>query len=263
MGCSRHLLALAFLAVAQASRPARALASYTVGTLPLAAGQGDLEFPLAGDFRGQAGFLLLSQGAFDDRNPFAHLSLVSPSAWLHYDGIRNLRLSASFQESWSLAIASLGVPSSHEERFVLRGRLQQPRGATALYQMLQFDVRSFDDSGGTHRIVFRPRLRIGVGFNLDAERIHSTTLYQEAAFRFADSSYTTRAFDFYRAVVGYTWTTRRGTFVTLALLGEVALDPSGTRLSFLWGPLLSLAYRIAPAAKIAEAPPEPPEIEPR
>ena len=47
-------------------------------------------------------------------------------------------------------------------------------------------------------------------------RIHSMTLYQEAALRFADSSYTTRAFDFYRAVVGYTWTTRRGTFVTLA-----------------------------------------------
>jgi hypothetical protein len=43
------------------------------------------------------------------------------------------------------------------------------------------------------QFVLRPRLRIGVGFNLDATRIHSMTLYQEAALRFADSSYTTLA----------------------------------------------------------------------
>src|SRR5205823_9640915 len=67
-------------------------------------------------------------------------------------------------------------------------------------------------------------------------------------------SYTTRAFDFYRAVVGYTWTTRRGTFVTLALLGQVSLSPGGTVINFLYGPFLSLAYRIAPSAKTAEAP---------
>ena len=259
----RYLLALALLAGAAVSGPAAALSTYAVGTLPVAAGLGNLDFPIAGDFRGQVGLLLLSQGTFDDRNPFAHFSLVSPSAWLHYDGIGNLRLSAAFQESWSLGVSAMGIPASHEERFTTRARLQQPRGASALYQMLQLDVRSFDDASGKHQIVFRPRLRIGVGFNLDANRIHSTTLYQEAALRFADSSYTTRAFDFYRAVVGYTWTTRRGTFVTLALLGQVSLNPAGTGLTFLYGPVLTLAYRIAPAAKAAEAPPEPPEVEPQ
>ena len=262
MGLSRYAIAFALFAAAQFPLSAKALPTYTVGTLPVAAGQGDLEFPLAGEFRGQAGLLLLSQGTFDDRNPFAYLSQVSPWVWLHYDGFRNLRLSAAFQETRSLAVSPLGLPASHEERFMARARVQQPRGASALYQMLQLDLRSFDDPSGRHQIVFRPRFRIGVGFNLDATRIHSMTLYQEAALRFADSSYTTRAFDFYRAVVGYTWTTRRGTFVTLALLGQVSLSPGGTVINFLYGPFLSLAYRIAPAAKVAEAPPEPPEIEP-
>ncbi len=260
----RPLFTLTLAAAALAVRPAAAaLSNYAVGTLPVAAGLGGLEFPLAGDFRGQVGVLLLSQGTYDDKNPFAHLSVVSPSLWVHFDGLPNLRLSAAFQESWSLSVSEMGIPSSHEERYTARARLQQPRGASALYQMLQFDLRSFDDPTGKHQLVFRPRLRIGVGFNLDAERVHSTTLFQEAALRFADDSYTTRKFDYYRAVVGYTWTTRRGTFVTAGLFGQVQLSPGGTRLDFLYGPVLSLSYRIAPAVKVAEVPPEPPEIEPR
>ncbi len=243
-------------------RTAAALPSYTVGTLPVAAGQGDLEFPLAGDFRGQVGMLLLSQGTYDENSPFAHLSNVTPSLWLHYDGVPNLRLSAAFAEFWSLSISEMGLPSGHEERFIARARLQQPRGVSALYQMLQFDLRSFDDSTGKHQLVFRPRLRVGIGFNLDANRIHSTTLYQEVVLRFADDSYTKRKFDFYRAVVGYTWTTKRGLFVTAAFVGQVSLSPGGSRLDLLYGPVLSLAYRIAPAVRAAEVPPEPPEVEP-
>src|SRR3954466_4290749 len=138
MRSSRHLLAPALLAgVLQAALPAEALPSYAVGTIPVAAGQGDLEFPVAGDFRGQVGFLLLSQGTYDERNPFSHLSLVSPGAWLHYDGFRNLRLSTAFQELWSLAVPAMGIPSGHEERLVARARVQQPRGTSALYEMLQ------------------------------------------------------------------------------------------------------------------------------
>jgi len=139
-----------------------------------------------------------------------------------------------------------------------RARLQQPRGAAAIYKMLQLDLRSFDDPTGKHQLVFRPRLRVGTGFNLDATRIHSLVLYQEVALRFADATYTKRAFDFYRAVVGYTWTTRRGTFITAGIVGQVSLSPAGTRLDFLYGPALSVAYRIA---KAVEGPPDPPEIE--
>jgi hypothetical protein len=255
---------LALLAGLLASRPASAsLSSYSVGTIPVAALPGLLEFPLSGDFRGQVGMVLLSQGTFDDGSPFAHLSQVSPSAWLHYDGFENLRLSLAFQEFWSLGVSEVGIPAGHEERFVARARLQQPRGTSALYQMFQFDLRSFDDPTGKHQFVFRPRFRVGVGFNLDAARIHSTTLYQEVALRFADDSYTTRKFDFYRGVFGYTWTTRRGLFVTLALVGQVSLNPAGTALTFLYGPVLSLSYRIAPNVKVPEAPPEPPEVEPQ
>src|SRR5262249_6337140 len=155
-----------------------------------------------------------------------------PAFWLHFDGVENLRLSAGFQETWSLGVSEMGIPSGHEERFMVRARLQQPRGASALYQLLQLDFRSFDDPLGNHQFVFRPRLRIGVGFNLDASRVHSTMLYMEGALRFADSSYTNRAFDFYRAVIGYTWTTKRGLFITAAFLGQASLDPPGTAISF-------------------------------
>jgi len=264
MGSSRKLLALALAVAVHVPVSARgAPSSYSVGTIPVAVGQGDLEFPIAGDFRGQGGVILLSQGTFDDRNPFAYLSGVSPWAWLHYDGIPNLRLSAAFQEVWSLGVSAMNIPSSHEERFILRGRVQQPRGTSALYQMLQLDLRSFDDAAGEHHFVFRPRLRLGVGFNLDATRIHSMSLFQEAALRFSDSSYTTRAFEFYRAVVGYTWTTKRGLFVTAAVVGQVVMNPQGTGLAFQYGPVLTLAYRIAPAAaRAAEPAPEPVDVEP-
>ncbi len=261
MGCSRYLFAPVLLLGAQVSGRAEALPSYAVGTLPVAGTSGDVEFPIAGEFRGQGEMALVSQGTFDDKNPFAHLSLVSPTLWLHYDGIQNLRLSAAFQEIWSLSISEMGIPSSHEERFVVRARLQEPRGTSALYQMLRLDLRSFDDPTGNHQFVFRPRLRIGVGFNMDAARIHSTMLYMEGALRFASSSYTTRAFDFYRAAFGYTWTTKRGLFITAALLGQVSLNPAGTAVTFLYGPVLALAYRIAPTVKEAETPPEPPEVD--
>src|SRR6266850_641373 len=264
MGGWRYLLALTLPLVGLAPRPAQAgLENYAVGSIPVAGGLADLEFPVAGDFRGQAGLVLVSQGTFDDGNPFAHLALVGPWGWLHYDGIPNLRLSGGFQETWTLSISELGIPSGHEERFIVRARLQQPRGTSALYQMLQIDLRSFDDPAGNHQFVVRPRLRIGVGFNLDAARIHSAVLYQEAALRFADSSYTTRLFDFFRTVVGYTWTTKRGLFVTAGLLGQVSLNPPGNAFTVLYGPVLSLAYRIAPPVKQAEVPPEPPELDPR
>lgn len=238
-----------------------ALPSYAVGTAPIAAEANNLEFPIAGDFRGQVGVVLLTQGTYDDDNPFAHLSQVAPSLWLHYDGVENLRLSAAFQEYFQLNIPELGIPSGHEERLVGRARLQQPRGTSALYQMLQLDVRSFDDPTGKHQIVFRPRLRVGVGFNLDAARIHSAALYQEVALRFGDDAYIKRNFEFYRGVVGYTWTTRRGLFITLGVLGQVSLNPGGSTLSFFYGPILGLAYRIAPSVKVQETPPEPPEVE--
>jgi hypothetical protein len=209
------------------------------------------------------GSLFLSQGTFNDRNPFAYLSQVAPWIWLHYDGVRNLRLSAAFQEAWSFDVAPLGISSGHEERYTARARLQEPRGTSALYQMLQFDLRSFDDPTGKHQVVFRPRFRVGVGLNLDATRIHSMALYQEAALHFGDSSYINRAFDFYRAVIGYTWTTRRGVFVTAAVLGQVSLNPAGTSLGFAYGPVLAFAYRIAPSAKGEETPPEPADVEVR
>src|SRR5262249_54822952 len=249
MARPRTLLPLLLLPGALVSPRARALASYAVVTLPVAGTSADLEFPVAGEFRGQGGMVLVSQGTFEDKNPLAHLSIVSPTLWLHYDGIQNLRLSAGFQEIWSLSISEMAVPSNHEERFIVRARLQEPRGTSALYQLLQIDLRSFDDPTGNHQFVFRPRLRIGVGFNLDPARVHSTMLYMEGALRFADSSYTTRAFDFYRAAFGYTWTTKRGLFITAALLGQASLNPAGTAITFFWGPILSLAYRIDPVVK--------------
>jgi hypothetical protein len=173
--------------------------------------------------------------------------------------VPNLRLSASFQEVFWQEVAPLRVPSSSEERGVVRARLQQPRGAAALYEMLQLDVRSFEDATGAHHLAWRPRFRLGQGFNLDAVRIHSLVLYQELAFRFSDDGYYARSFEFFRAVAGYMWTTRRGTFVTVALAAQVGLNPAATAYTFMLGPALSVNYRFR--AKPAEAPPAPPDVE--
>jgi hypothetical protein len=256
---ARHQLAFALLALA--ALPARAApSSYEVGAVPIAAGQGTFEFPLSEAFRVELGLLGVSQGEVDGHNPFRYASVVTPWAWLHYDGIHDLRLSGAFQELWQPGISSQGIPESHEERLMLRARLQQPLGNTALYEMLQLDLRSLEDLDRNHHFVFRSRARVGVGLNLDTNRIHSLTAYQEVTLRFGSSSYIERAFDFYQTVVGYTWTTRRGIFVTAGVLGEVALTPSGNELTLLYGPVLTFAYRILPPT---ETPPEPPTIAPQ
>jgi hypothetical protein len=256
---ARALLALALLA---GSTPADAAnpSTYSVGTIPVAPGAASLEFPLGRGFAGEAGVAALGQGTFEDRNPFAYLGGIAPAGWLHFDGVRNLRLSAGFQEVFWQEIAPLRAPSYHEERGVLRARIQQPRGAAALYEMVQLDIRSFDDATGTHRVVFRPRFRVGQGFNLDAQRINSIVLYQEVALRYAtDADYAARAFEFFRAAAGYMWTTRRGTFVTFGLLAQVSLNPPATAYTFMWGPLLAINHRFRSAP--ADTPPPPPDVE--
>jgi hypothetical protein len=254
----RSLVALALLAAA-APAAAAGPETYLVGDIPVSVGVGTVEFRVGGPFAAEAGLGLLGQGTYDDRNPFQYLSMVTPVAWLHFDGVTNLRLSLAFQELLYREVPPLGLKDAHEERGILRARVQQPRGAAALYEMVQLDVRSLDDATGTHRVVFRPRFRVGQGFNLDAVRIHSLTLYQEVAFRFSSEGYAARAFEFFRAFVGYTWTARTGTFVSLGVIGQVVLNPAATRYDFLWGPALGLSHRFRAAA--ADTPPSPADVE--
>ncbi|HTN52337.1 MAG TPA: hypothetical protein VML50_08055 [Anaeromyxobacter sp.] len=254
------LLAAALALSAPPAARAAELATYAAGAIPVAAAAANVEFPVGGDFRGELGTLVLGQGTYDDHNPFQYLSLVAPWAWLHFDGVRNLRLSVAFEEFLYAEVPPLGLPSGHEERLALRARLQQPRGEGALYELLQLDVRSFVDPGGTHRWVYRPRFRIGQGFNLDAVHIHSIVLYQEVALRYAEDSYSRRAFEFFRAFIGYTGTTRRGVFVTLGLVGQVTLNPAATRLDLFYGPVLAFTYRV-PSPRAEAAPPQPSEVE--
>jgi hypothetical protein len=262
---SRLLLALA---VAVAALPAAAAnpGTYQVGSIPVAPGVAQVEFPVGPGFSAEVMGAVLGQGTYKDRNPFAYLSLWGLSAALHFDGIQNLRLTGAFQEFVTEPVPPLGIKETHEERGMIRARLQQPRGEAALYEMLQLDIRSFDDIAGVHRLVFRPRFRIGQGFNLDAARVHSLVMYEEVALRYAtDADYARRAFEFFRAVLGYGWTTKRGTWVTLGVIGQVQLNPAATRYDLLFGPILAISYRFRaakarPAAE-PEAPPPPPELD--
>lgn len=257
-------LAAAVLGFALVSAPWTASAAnpstYSVGTIPAAPGVATVEVPLPKAFATELGVAELTVGGFDDKNPFANLSGIAPLAWLHFDGARNLRLSAGFQEIFYFDVAPQRMPNSHEERGILRARLQQPRGAAALYEMLQLDTMSFEDPTGKQRLVFRPRFRVGQGFNLDAVRIHSLILYQEIGFRFGEEGYAARAFDFFRAFAGYMWTTRRGTFVTLGVVGQVSLNPAATAYTFLLGPAIAVNYRFRSKAP-PETPPPAPDVD--
>lgn len=258
--------ALALAAPLAARAQATTLPTYAFGILPVSPVGASVEFPVHTGFQAEVGGLLMAQGGYQDFNPYQYLSLVVPWTTLHYDGVPNLRLSAGFQAFFYREVAALGLPAWNEQRVMVRARLQQPRGAAALYEMLQLDVRSFTDPGGVDRLVFRPRLRIGQGFNLDAVRIHSLVLYQEVALRYSSDDYAKRAFDFFRAVVGYTWTTRRGTFATVGLLGQIQLNPANTRYDLLLGPVIVFQHRFLPARPAApeageEAAPQVPDIE--
>ncbi len=258
---ARRLAAALLAPLLLAAPPAAAAnpSTYSVGTIPVSPGIASLEFPLGRGFAAEAAVAVIGQGTFDDKNPFAYLGGVAPTAWVHFDGVPNLRLSASIQEVFWADVGPVHVQSFREDRFVARARLQQPRGAAALYEMLQLDVRSFDDPTGTHRVVFRPRFRLGQGFNLDAVRIHSLVLYQEVALRFAEAGYAARAFEFFRAFAGYMWTTRRGAFVTLGVAGQISLNPAATAYTFMLGPALAVTYRFRSAPP--GVPPPAPDVE--
>jgi hypothetical protein len=236
------------------------LRTYAVGSIPVAPGLFSLEFPVQARIRGEIGAVLLGQGTYDSHTPFEYLSVVSAVAWVHFDGAPNLRLSLGFAELFRREVAPIGLRDGHEEQFAARARFQQPRATAAVYEVVQLEVRSFDDAGGTHRVVYRPRFRVGQGVNLDAARTHSLAFFQEIALRFADASYTKRAFDFFRTFVGYTWTTRRGTYVTLGAIGQISLNPAATRYDFWYGPALAATYRFRPTER-AKAAPSPPELE--
>jgi hypothetical protein len=251
-------LVLAVLVIAPSVRAGNP-DTYRVGNIPVAGTTGSVEFPVHGALAAEVDLGIISQGTYTDRSPFAYLSAVMPAGWLHYDAVRDLRLSLGFQESLYQEVRPLGITSWHEERGIVRARFQQPRGAAALYEILQLDLRSFEDAGGTRRFVYRPRFRLGQGFNLDAERINSLVFYQEVGLRFSADGYTQRAFEFFRTLAGYTWTTRRGTFVTLGIIGQISLNPAATRYDVLWGPVLGISHRFRAAAP--EAPPAPVDVE--
>jgi len=258
---ARALLAALALSTPLAAAAQATLPTYAVGSVPVAPLGAGIEFPVATGFQAEVNAILLAQGGYGDKNPYQYLSMVAPGAFLHYDGVENLRLSAAFQQFFYREVQELGLPAWNEQRYVARARVQQPRGAAALYEMLQLDVRSFTDPAGVDRLVFRPRLRVGQGFNLDAVRIHSLVLYQELGLRYSSDDYAKKAFDFFRAVVGYTWTTRRGTFATIGLVGQIQLNPANTRYDFLVGPVMIFQRRFLPSRPTEEASPTPPDIE--
>jgi hypothetical protein len=258
---ARALLAALAVSSPLAAAAQATLPTYAVGNVPVAPIGAGVEFPVASGFQLEVNGILLEQGGYGDKNPFQYLSIVAPGAFLHYDGVANLRLTAGFQQYFYREVQALGLPAWNEQRYMARVRVQQPRGAAALYEMLQLDVRSFTDPSGVDRLVFRPRFRVGQGFNLDAVRIHSLVLYQELALRYSSDDYAKKAFDFFRAVVGYTWTTRRGVFATLGLIGQIQLNPANTRYDFLVGPVLVLQRRYLPAQAPEEAAPAAPDVE--
>jgi hypothetical protein len=261
---SGHAARAAALVLLAAASPAAAANPETVtfGTFPVAPAVASLEFPVGGSgLSAEIGAAVLGQGTFTDQNPFAYLSAAAPYAWLHFDGVQNLRLSLAYQEFFYFAVPPLGIPDGQEERLTVRARLQQPRGTAALYEMVQLDVRWLDDSAGNPAVVYRPRLRIGQGFNLDAVRIHSLVLYQEVALRFSPGGHVARNFDFFRAFLGYGWTTRRGTYVTLGIVGQLQLNPAATAYTVIWGPVLGVQYRIRAAPPAEAPPPLPPDVD--
>ena len=245
---ARSLLAPLAAALLAATPPAWAANpdTYQVGNVPIAGTVATVQVPIARGWATELGVAALGQGTYANDNPFAYLGVAAGTAWLHFDGVPNLRLSAGFQELLYPAIPPLGVQRTHEERGAVRARVQQPRGAAALYELVQ------------HYFAWRPRLRIGQGFNLDAERIQSLVLYQEIAFHAAANGVYRRGFEFLRGYVGYLWTTRRGTFVSLGILGQITLNPAATRYDVLWGPVLGISYWFRAAGP--ETPP--PDVEP-
>ncbi len=176
-------------------------------------------------------------------DPVAYWHGLQIRPWLHYDGIRNVTLTASVSYIHYFSVPRSDNYSHHEWRVTAMGTLKQSLAGGSLYEQTRFEWLDFRDTHGVLQHLPRLRFRFGQNIYLGEGRVKPYLgVYEEAILQFPQPSYSHVAFEGARFFAG--GGIRLGARAT-ALLGFKAageVSTSGSTMTLYFGPVFSVEY---------------------
>ncbi|MGA7237903.1 MAG: DUF2490 domain-containing protein [Bryobacteraceae bacterium] len=186
-------------------------------------------------------------------NPFAYWHGLQIRPWFHYDGFRNVTLTASMSY-----IAYFGVPKTsnyrhHEWRVTAMGVAKQPISGGSLYEEIRFEWLDFRSGLGT--VEHLPRLRFRFGQNLylaEGDAKPFLGVYEEAILQFPQPSYSQVKFQGARFFAGAGFRAGARTTILLGFKAEGEVSSSGSSVAVYYGPAFSIEYNFRRDHPISE-----------
>ena len=232
---------------AQASPPPN-----TMGFIPASVNEIDVAFPVYNKWHlsGQADVQVVTQGAYENSNPYAYVQRFVLRPWLIYSGFKNMKLWLGYSRNKKYEIEEAGNYETLERRLIVMGTFSQNLPKGNMFQQVRFETKFFDDRDGIHRTVPRLRARFGVNHFLKQESSHplfiapNISYYGELMLKFAPKDYAPNHFDILRESVYYSAGITQNLHFLVGLIAQMQLRTNGTQFDVYYGPVISLKYNI-------------------
>jgi hypothetical protein len=247
-------LCLPRLLMAQTPAPA----PYTMGFVPASIAEVDVAFPIYKKWHlsGQTDIQTVTQGTYDNGNPFAYMQRFVLRPWLIYDGLKNMKLYLGYARNKKYAIEEAGNYETLERRLIVMGAFAQKMPKGTMFEQVRFEMKFFDDRDGVARTIPRLRARYGINHYLrqrDKERpffkAPNISYYAEIMFKFPSKSYAKERFDILRQSVYYSGGVTKNLHFLLGIIAQMQLRTNGKQFDVYYGPIMSFRFNIVPKAR--------------
>ena len=186
-----------------------------------------------------------TQGTSTYENPFTYSHGVQNRLWVHYDGFRDLTITASPSYIYYFAVPGTSNYKHPEWRFTVLGSLKQRFSGGSLYEQVRFELLDFRASNGEVQHLPRLRFRFGQNIHLsDGPSKPYLGLYEEAIMQYPQASYSGVHFQGARFFGGCGFDYRKRTSVLVGFKAEAEVSSSGSTVTVFYGPVLSLQYNL-------------------
>jgi hypothetical protein len=184
-----------------------------------------------------------TQGTPGNNGPYAYWHAVQIRPWFHYDGIRNVTLTASASYIDYFTISGTGNYAHPEWRLTVLGTLKQPLAQGSLYEQVRFELLNFRDSHGAVQHIPRVRFRFGQNLFLSESRARPYLgVYGEAILQFPQPSYSHVHFQGARFFAGPGFQWGRRVQLLMGFKAEAEVASSGSTVNLYYGPAFSLEF---------------------
>src|SRR5215467_1925188 len=165
----------------------------TLGFIPASISEIDMAFPLQNKWHisTQLDLQLVTQGAYDNKNPFAYAQRLTARPWIIYNGFKNMKIWLGYTDMKKYEIKSAGNYATHEQRITVMGTFAQKLPKGSMFEQLRVEEKWFDDKNGNPQAYPRLRMRFGVNHFLSQHaakplfRAPNLSYYFELMIKFA------------------------------------------------------------------------------